>query len=289
MEIRQLENFLEVYKQMSITKAANNMYITQQGMSKSVRSLESELGVPLFIRSGSNIVPTEYARILVRYAEQIDSLYMKALYEIDSLKTSGRTQLRVGIPHGLANILPRELFLTFTERMPNVALSMGEYDDYTLDEMLENGSLDMGFCIEPVPKDKLKIHASHTYKTFYMLSDQHPLAREEYLDLRDLKDESFIGFGDHNKGHEQLVERCLRAGFVPKLGIHTNDMLMLRNLCSMRLGIGFFVGDQREELAGLSVIPDKVPNWNYTVCLCTALSHVLNEAEQAFVEVFSRW
>lgn len=289
MELRQLENFIEVCRQMSITKAANNMYITQQGMSKSIRSLETELGVPLFIRTANTLVPTEYGRVLLKYAEQIDNLYLQSLYEISNIKASGSVNLNIGIPHGLVNIMPRSCFLKFMENHPDISLSMEEYDDEVLDEAVRNGTLDIGFCVEPVSREGITVHASQTYKTFYMLAENHPLAREESIDLRLLKDENFIGFGEGNKGHKQLAERCLRAGFTPKIGIHSNDMELIRQMCRMGLGIGFFVGDANTKLPGLSIVPDKVPNWNHTICLCTSSSKCLSAAEHAFLEDFSRW
>lgn len=289
MELRQLENFIEVCRQMSITKAANNMYITQQGMSKSIRSLETELGVPLFTRTANSLIPTEYGRILLKYAEQIDALYLQILYEISSTKSSGNANIRIGIPHGLVNVMPRNCFLKFMENHPNISLSMEEYDDETLDEAVRDGAVDIGFCIEPVPRAGITVHAVQTYKTFYMLSESHPLAGEECIDLRLLKDENFIGFGEGNKGHKQLAERCLRAGFTAKIGIRSNDMELIRQMCRLGLGIGFFVGDADAELPGLKIVPDKVPNWNYTICLCTSSSKSLSDAELAFLREFSNW
>lgn len=289
MELRQLENFIEVCRQLSITKAANNMYITQQGMSKSIRSLETELGVPLFTRTANALVPTEYGRILLKYAEKIDTVYLETLYEISNAKSSSSANLRIGIPHGLVNVLPETRFLSFMEKHPEICLTMEEYDDDTLDEAVQNGAVDVGFCIEPVPREGITVHAIHTYKTFYMLAENHPLAGEDCIDLRLLKDENFIGFGEGNKGHKQLAERCLRAGFTPKIGIRSNDMDLIRQMCRMGLGIGFFVGDEQAELPGLKIIPDKVPNWNYTICLCTSASKTICSAELSFLKEFSQW
>ena len=289
MELRQLENFIEVCCQMSITKAANNMYITQQGMSKSIRSLETELGVPLFTRTANSLVPTEYGRILLKYAEQIDALYLQSLYEISNAKSGGCANVRIGIPRGLVNVMPRNCFLHFMENHPNISLSMEEFDDESLDEAVRDMTVDIGFCVEPVSREGIKVHTVHTYKTFYMLSESHPLAGKEFIDLRLLKDENFIGFGEGNKGHKQLVERCLRAGFTPKIGICSNDMELIRQMCRLGLGIGFFVGEADAELPGLKIVPDKVPNWNYTICLCTSSSKCLSEAETAFLKEFSKW
>ncbi|MEI3101392.1 MAG: LysR family transcriptional regulator [Oscillospiraceae bacterium] len=54
MDIKQLEYFVEVCRYMSFTKAAANQYISQQGMSKSIKRLEEELGIALFRRSSSS-------------------------------------------------------------------------------------------------------------------------------------------------------------------------------------------------------------------------------------------
>lgn len=62
VDFRQLETFVEVCEQMSFTKAASNLYISQQGVSKSIKTLEDELGVSLFLRTNSSISLTNYGR-----------------------------------------------------------------------------------------------------------------------------------------------------------------------------------------------------------------------------------
>ena len=55
MELRQIEFFLQLYKDRNITVASQNLYISQQGMSKSIANLEKEVGFPLFKRSVSGV------------------------------------------------------------------------------------------------------------------------------------------------------------------------------------------------------------------------------------------
>ena len=61
MELRQIEFFLQLYKDRNITVASQNLYISQQGMSKSIANLEKEVGFPLFKRSVSGVKPTAEA------------------------------------------------------------------------------------------------------------------------------------------------------------------------------------------------------------------------------------
>ena len=67
MELRQIEFFLQLYKDRNVTVASQNLYISQQGMSKSIANLEKEIGFPLFKRSVSGVEPTVEARELHIY------------------------------------------------------------------------------------------------------------------------------------------------------------------------------------------------------------------------------
>lgn len=61
MNQRQLSYFLEVYKQRSISTAAQSLFISPQGLSKTILALENELGVKLFTRSKNQMLPTKEA------------------------------------------------------------------------------------------------------------------------------------------------------------------------------------------------------------------------------------
>ena len=71
MRIEVLECFHEIMKSGSIRQAASSRYITQQGLSKVVQSLEIELGVRLFQKRGRNIVPTAEGLILDEFAQEV--------------------------------------------------------------------------------------------------------------------------------------------------------------------------------------------------------------------------
>ena len=64
MEFRQLQHFLVVAQELNFSKAAQKSYITQQALSKSIKILEKELGVPLFERLPRGLALTEYGTVL---------------------------------------------------------------------------------------------------------------------------------------------------------------------------------------------------------------------------------
>ena len=75
MELRQIEFFLQLYKDRNITVASQNLYISQQGMSKSIANLEKEVGFPLFKRSVSGVKPTAEAGELYSYFRTVMKSY----------------------------------------------------------------------------------------------------------------------------------------------------------------------------------------------------------------------
>lgn len=106
MDIRQIEYFIEVCRCMSFTKAAENLYISQQGMSQSIKRLEGELGVKLFNRTSSSLELTQYAECFLPYAKELIRNYNMARGELISLQSINAGQLRVGIAHGWSTSCP---------------------------------------------------------------------------------------------------------------------------------------------------------------------------------------
>ena len=82
MQIKSLEYLLALERHGTINKAAESSYISQQGMSRVMDSMERELGVTLFVRSHSGIALTEEGATLCRYAQEIVPLFTEAVKEL---------------------------------------------------------------------------------------------------------------------------------------------------------------------------------------------------------------
>lgn len=289
MDFRQLENFVEVCEQMSFTKAANNLYISQQGVSKSIKSLEDELGVKLFFRTNSNISLTNYGMILLRYATSLVNDYSSVLAEINAEKNRNKNAINIGFTHGVANFLPDNIIEDYLIAHPETSISIREYSDIAVDEALISGEIDIGFCVGPVDKHKLKIQHAHNMNLYFMLSEKHPLANEPSIDLRQLKNDCFIAMGEAGKGHASFLERCRKAGFFPNINVTVSDTELMMTLCRRNLGVGIFAGDKPVQLPGLKILPDKLHVWEYSLCICTSLKHGVSAQEAEFIKQFRKW
>lgn len=105
MELRQIEFFLQLYKDRNVTVASQNLYISQQGMSKSIANLEKEIGFPLFKRSVSGVE----ARELHIYFRTVMESYTALWKKVRELKRKEEGTLSIVWPEFFAMSCEKEV------------------------------------------------------------------------------------------------------------------------------------------------------------------------------------
>src|ERR1035437_4758895 len=112
--------FRAVAEQSSFRKAAEELYLTQPAVSFQIKALEEDIGVQLFDRTGAHIVLTKAGKVLLRYSQQANALFVEAEHEIAALSGDHAGQLALGASTTIAQyILPR-LLGSFTREHPRV-------------------------------------------------------------------------------------------------------------------------------------------------------------------------
>ena len=129
--------------------------------------------------------------------------YTKVLTEINAEKNRDKNSITLGFPNGIANFFPAKIVETYLKSHPDVKIAIKEYTDTEVDEALIRGDIDIGFCVVPIDDKKLKIQHTHNMNLYFMLSEDHPLAGEASIDLRQLKNDCFKEWG--------MMERAARA------------------------------------------------------------------------------
>src|ERR1700755_1902262 len=114
-DLRALRAFVVVAEEGSITRAAARLYITQQSLSVQMRTLETQLGAALLVRSSRGVTLTAVGEVLLREATPLLSSAERAM---DAVTRSARGQeldLRVGFLSSLANEVMPPVVSLFTE------------------------------------------------------------------------------------------------------------------------------------------------------------------------------
>jgi DNA-binding transcriptional LysR family regulator len=150
---RGLRAFLNVARLGSVGAAATALSLTQPAISRTLRKLEKQLGVQLFVRHSTGMELTAFGRSLLPHAALLESGLHRALEEIDLLRGASKGVARVGIlPSLVPEILPT-VIMNVRERVPGLQLHVVEAPTHQLTRALLRGEID--FAIAAVPPDLL--------------------------------------------------------------------------------------------------------------------------------------
>jgi len=180
MTLVQLRHLISLAATGSFSASAQAMHLTQPALSRSIRSLEDELGAPLFNRVGRRNELTPFGRRVLERARQLvldaDDLH-------DSGRLMGRTEggeLRVGMGSGPGAMLMTPLLMRMAERHPKVRVVVARGHTDMLVQALRARTLDAlvvdALSLKPAPD--LKLDTAREMRGVFMCRPGHPLARK---------------------------------------------------------------------------------------------------------------
>lgn len=133
----------------SISKAAEKLYISQPAVSRSVRSLEDNLGVKLFIRGHKGVVLTEEGELLFGHLKNAFSEISSAEERIREYSESGRGHLRIGTSAVLCKNVLLPYLKKFTAQYPKIRINIECRSSRLAADMLESGEIDAALIVCP--------------------------------------------------------------------------------------------------------------------------------------------
>ena len=167
--------FYTVAKAGNISKAANQLYISQPAISKSISKLEAELGTALFARSSKGVTLTEEGQVLYEYVERaFDSLNMGE-ENLKNYKELGIGHIRIGVSTSLCKHILLDYLKDFIKENPNIKLSIDCHSTLNTIKLLRNEDIDIGLiCNTELPKGIVYSPIKEIHDVF--------VASPEYLD-----------------------------------------------------------------------------------------------------------
>ncbi|HSX72294.1 MAG TPA: LysR substrate-binding domain-containing protein [Pseudomonas sp.] len=234
MKLHQLRAMLAISESGSIQEASRLLHISQPALSKGIKELEAELGVPLLVRSNRGITVTEFGERLVRRARLILEEVRRAREEIETLKGVMDGKLSIGV----SPVTPGAQFIAslsrYRKRYPKVQVQIHELRPSKLMEGLREGQLDLVLTSLPEARSADGFHWTELYEQPAALAVRkgHPLRNarslrellgEEWL-LQDSLEQSKVGmmFVDHGIEYPQNVTECASVVLFTELALHTD-------------------------------------------------------------------
>lgn len=189
--LRQLKTFECVARNLSYSRAAEELFLTQPAVSMQIKQLEEQVGLPLFEQTGKKISMTAAGELMLDHSRSILGKCLEADQSFQSLKTGASQPLKVGVTTSGSYFFPR-LLNEFSNQTSNTTydLIVAKRDEIT--KQLTDGELDIAIMANAPDSDDIAVEYFAPHDFVLVASPDHPLSSQGGLTPEDLYAESFI-------------------------------------------------------------------------------------------------
>jgi DNA-binding transcriptional LysR family regulator len=252
MELAQLRTLRAVAETLNFTRAAERLGLTQSAVSHQIKSLEVELGEPLFIRAKRGVLLSEGGRAALEHATRILD-EAEALH--GRLRGAGRApsgRVRAAAATQAFVYLFAELFESFMRAHPQIELTFRTTvsTDQTVADILA-GSAEVGFAALPVYSPSLQVRELFEDELVLVAGPRHRLAGQGSVSVRDVAAERLVLFERGSSIRRATDAFFHRVGVRPALALESNDTYFVKLMVEHGLGVSLLPAwAVREEVAG---------------------------------------
>ncbi len=238
MNLDHLRYFVKLAEIRHYTRAAEQLCISQPSLSHAINQLETELGVPLFERSGRNTTLTRFGEEFLECAKRsLDTLDVG----IGSLQRSARGEgvVRLGFLRTLGVDYIPGLTADFLNADPDCGIQFSFHSGLSgelIDGLLQR-KFDLVFCSEPDPSLGLSAVPVTSQELVMIVPKNHPLAGQESVDLADTLQYPAVFFAE-GSGLRKVIDRMYdKVGGRPASVIETEEDEVIAGLVSAGFGV----------------------------------------------------
>lgn len=174
-----MQYFLAVAEEGNITRAAEKLRMAQPPLSRQMKSLEEELGAPLFIRGKRKIQLTEEGAYLRQKAEEILDLMEKTESQLSKIRSSAHGTISIGVTESCGAGVLSDMITAFHGQYPNVRYDIRCGSSDEIHDKLGKGLVDIGIVREPFHAEKYESALIKAEPWIALLSREHPMASME--------------------------------------------------------------------------------------------------------------
>lgn len=264
MEFHQLRYFVAAANELSVSKAAAKLHISQPSISRQIALLEDELGVQLFDRVRKRIHLTEAGAFFLKRANQLLCDAETASQQVREQFGGHRHTLRLGFISTFIDDLIVPVVREFQQRHSQSRVSLFELSPTSQIERLRSHELDAAVLanIDPADKATFEITELITCPFAAVLPQNHPLANAASVRLADLKNDPWVSLANSAfpGRREFLLKLCRRAGFEAQITQEVDSIPFLLAAVGMDSGVAILPGHAAKiPHSGCRFIPLKSP------------------------------
>lgn len=242
MDFRSLRYILTIMDEGNISAAARKLRISQPSLSQCLIMQEKKLGVPLFDRTKTPIVPTFAGEAFLSAARRILEIQGDFDKEIADILDKKRGRLVISTTKIRAAYFLPAILPAFKDKFPGVEIVLREGIGARTEEDLLSRKADVGILMLPVASDEIASTKIFDERILLVLppSGRHPEGDKEWTpSLAPFREESFILYEEGFRVRALTDRLFAEAGFLPKTILETQTAEAIVNLVSAGMGAGF--------------------------------------------------
>lgn len=237
MQWDQLVYFRSVARLEHISRAAEELGVTQPALSRAIARLERDVGVELFARRGRSISLTRYGAAFLRQTERALDAIETGRRDVLELASADAALVSLGFLRTLGAALVPRLVRRFAEDHPNVRFTFAQNNGVALEAMLLAGDVAMTLTVGPPVHPALLWERVTTQRLVLIVPPDHRLATRRSVKLTELRDETFLSFKPGHAVRDFTDDLCRRDGFTPRIAFEADESNSIRGFVNAGFGI----------------------------------------------------
>ncbi|GAB6927774.1 transcriptional regulator BsdA [Paenibacillus sp. JCM 10914] len=294
MDIRQLRYFLTIAQEGQITRAAKVLNMEQPPLSRQLKLMEDELGVPLFDRTGKQLQLTHAGQLLQQRAASLLNQFNETVTEVKEIHAGIRGVLSIGSVVSCISLLPQRIQI-FRQQYPEVTFKIREGDHSLLADQLDKRNIELAvtrlpfesnfgperYAVLPLPSDPFVAVIPHDWGNARGQADisMSELANYPFLSL---KTDQTIGM------HERVIQEFNRSGLEPRVICECSSVAIIVALVSEGIGTTILPKSVMSSFAipNIRALAIQRADFQSDVGIVWLKDHVLSNRARHFLDTF---
>lgn len=252
MRIEQFAYVVAVAEEMSFSRAAKRLHVTQPSLSQSISTIEQRFGVKLFHRTTNEISLTYEGEQFLDTAQQILALCSSYTAKISDVNELKRGHITVGVPNFRGCIILSRVLPHFMNEFPQIEVSVIEADSSRLEELTSKGRTDVTIINLPIKQKDISYEPICTERLLLAMPPNHPICQEHnisfsqnfndlpQISLKDVSKEPFVLLKEEHRLGQSARLLFKYSNITPNIRLEVNNLLTAQQLVAAGLGLSFF-------------------------------------------------
>lgn len=214
MDINDLIYFKKVAELQHMTKAAEDLHISQSCLSKSIKRLETSLGKKLFDRTTKKLILNTYGQILLTHTNKILAEFNQMMISFNDLNKRPKKSIKFGSENYL---LSMKWMTTFTEQFKDHKITHHTFNSSNLTNKLFAKDIDLALTLNPISDPRIENIVFDRDQLCLIVGKNHPLSGKSIISTQEVNNLKFLALPKNNDLLRLIDYLAINGNFIPNV------------------------------------------------------------------------